>query len=292
MRLKDKVAIITGGARGIGKAIAALFAGEGAKVVIVARTQDEVEETVNGIRGNGGIALGLAGDVSSILSVEQVVDETMRNFSTIDILVNSAAVQSPIGPFVNTDIKEWIRNFEINFFGTAMFCKAVLPVMMEKRKGWIINLSGGGSTSPRPFFCAYGVSKTAVVRFTETLADEVRDFNIQVNAIAPGAVNTRMLDEVINAGEFAGETEMKEARSRKEQGGTPPQVPARLALFLASEKSDGITGRLLSAPWDSWEDGLFIERLKSDPDLATLRRIDEKSFFRKVQVEASPEGRK
>ena len=278
MKLNNSVAIITGGGRGIGRAIACLFASEGAKVVIVSRTENEVKKAVDEIRGNGGIALGLPGDVSNILSVEQVVDETTRNFSTIDILVNDAAVQCPIGPFVNTDMKEWIRNFEINFFGTAMLCKAVLPVMMEKRKGKIINLSGGGSTLPRPFFCAYGVSKTAVVRFTETLADEVRDFNIQVNAIAPGAVNTRMLEEVISAGNLAGDAEMKAARRRKEEGGVSPEVPAGLALFLASKASDGITGKLISASWDSWGESDFVERLRGDSDFATLRRIDEMNF--------------
>lgn len=279
MKLKGRSAIITGGGRGIGRAIACRFASEGASVVIVSRTRAEVVETVAEIAAAGGAALGMPGDVSDRAHVQRVVEETAASFGAVDILVNDAGVQGPIGAFMDTDFDEWKANFEVNLFGTASFCRAALPGMAGRRQGKIINLAGGGSTSPRPFFSAYGVAKTAVVRFTETLAREVAELNIRVNAIAPGAVSTRMLDEVLSAGQSAGAAELKEARLRKEAGGTPPETAAELALFLASDDSEGITGRLISAVWDPWQESGFCERLRSSRDLATLRRIDEKSFF-------------
>lgn len=274
MNLNHKVAIITGGARGIGKAIATLFAQEGARVVIVSRTATEINDTVDDIRNKGGEAIGIVGDISRWNDVQEVIDKSISAFSTIDILVNNAGVQKPIGTFKDINMDEWIRNFQINFFATALCCKAVLPVMIKKKSGRIINLSGGGSTSPRVNFSAYGVAKTAIVRFTETLAEEVKDYNIQINAIAPGAVNTKMLIEVLDAGEAAGQKELEEANIRAEKGGTPPELAAELALFLASDKSNGLTGRLISAVWDDWKNfnkNTIDQIMKSDK--YTLRRV-------------------
>jgi NAD(P)-dependent dehydrogenase (short-subunit alcohol dehydrogenase family) len=150
--------------------------------------------------------------------------------------------------------------------------------MKARGGGKIVNFSGGGATGSRPHFSAYACAKTAIVRLTEVLADEVREFHIDVNAIAPGAVNTAMLDELLGAGEMAGSKERSEATKRKEAGGTPPEVPAGLVAFLASDESDGITGKLISAPWDPWNDKGFQEALRANQDLATLRRIDDKYF--------------
>lgn len=279
MRLKNKVAIVTGGARGIGKAIAILFAKEGAKVVIIARTATEINNTVSEIRQNGGEVIGIVGDVSKWEDIENLVSNTISNFGTIDILVNNAGVLKPIGPFIDTNIEEWVRNFQINFLGTVLCCKAILPVMIEKKHGKIINLSGGGSTSPRVNFTAYGVAKTAIVRFTETLAEELKNFNIQINAIAPGAVNTKMLTEVLETGEAAGKKELEDAKIQAEKGGISPELTAELALFLASDKSNNLTGRLISAVWDDWEN--FDKNINeiTNSSLYTLRRIDGKNFI-------------
>jgi 3-oxoacyl-[acyl-carrier protein] reductase len=277
--LKNKVAIVTGGARGIGKAIAILFAKEGAKVVIIARTATEINNTVSEIRQNGGEVIGIVGDVSKWEDIENLVSNTISNFGTIDILVNNAGVLKPIGPFIDTNIEEWVRNFQINFLGTVLCCKAILPVMIEKKHGKIINLSGGGSTSPRVNFTAYGVAKTAIVRFTETLAEELKNFNIQINAIAPGAVNTKMLTEVLETGEAAGKKELEDAKIQAEKGGISPELTAELALFLASDKSNNLTGRLISAVWDDWEN--FDKNINeiTNSSLYTLRRIDGKNFI-------------
>lgn len=279
MKLNNKVSIIVGGARGIGKAIAALFAKEGSKVVIVSRTNEEINNTVNEIKHKGYEAIGVAGDISKWNDIQNVLNKTIEAFSTVNILVNGAGVQVPIGSFLEVDIEEWKKNIQINFFGTAMFCKAVLPIMAANREGKIINFSGGGATSPRVNFSAYGTAKTAVVRFTETLAEEIKEFNIQVNAIAPGAVNTKMLNEILDSGKSAGIKELEDAQTRAEKGGTLPEIPAELALFLASDRSDGLTGKLISAVWDNWKnfDTSINDITKSS--LYTLRRLDDRNFI-------------
>lgn len=271
--MKNKVAIITGGARGIGRAVAATFVDKGAQVVIVSRTAEEIEQAAKQLTDKHGEAIGIVADVSEWASVEDVVKETLTVFKTVDVLVNCAGVQKPIGPFVHNDIDEWVENIHINLIGTVFCCKAVLPIMIEKRKGKIINFSGGGATSSRPNFSAYACAKTAVVRFTEVLADEVKQYNVQVNAIAPGAVNTRMLDEVLQAGALAGD-ELADAKRRAQKRGASPELAAELAVWLASDRSDELTGRLISALWDTWRDMDEDEmRAVADTDKYTLRRV-------------------
>ncbi len=276
MRLKDKTAIVTGASRGIGKAITLAFAQEGVDVVVVSRSLPEVEETAAQAKALGRHVLALNVDVSSRKDVTRMVDSAIREFGKIDILVSNAGIQGPIGPIIEADIERWIQTVNINLIGTFLCAKEILPFMIRRRQGKIINLSGGGATSPRPYFSAYAASKAAVVRFTETLAEEVKGFNIQVNAIAPGAVNTRMLEQVLAAGKAAGEEALDEARQQLETGGTPLQTAASLAVFLASNESDGLTGRLISAIWDDWQG--MAKRIPEimASDLYTLRRISPK----------------
>ncbi len=278
MKLKGRVAIVTGGGRGIGKAIALAFTREGADVAVVSRTIREVEGTAKEVQALGRSALPMKVDVSDRKEVESMVGSVMQQFNKVDILVNNAGVQPPIGPVTENDPEQWLKAVTINLGGTFLCSRAVLPIMMKRRQGKIINLSGGGATSPRPYFTAYAASKAAVVRFTETLAEEVKESNIQVNAISPGAVNSRMLEEVIAAGEMAGDKALVEAKRQKETGGTPPEKAAALAVFLASDESKGLTGRLISAVWDDWE-GMAqqVEGIMSS-DLYTLRRVTPESL--------------
>ena len=272
MKLKDKIAIVTGAGRGIGKAIALSLAQEGAHIAVLSRTSSEIEETAVEIKALGRRALALKTDVSNREDVNDMVKSAIREFGKVDILVNNAGTQGPIGPLAENEIDRWIQTIHINLIGVFLCSRAVLPIMMERRQGKIINLSGGGATSPRPYFSAYGASKAAVVRLTETLAEEVKDYNIQVNAIAPGAVNTRMLEEVLAAGKAAGEKALAGASRQLQTGGTPEKAAA-LAVFLASDESDGLTGRLISAVWDDWElVPRYIEEIMSS-DLYTLRRV-------------------
>jgi NAD(P)-dependent dehydrogenase (short-subunit alcohol dehydrogenase family) len=271
--LKDKVAIVTGGSRGIGKAIAEALLREGSKVVIGARSKREINKTVKELSSWGEI-IGITVDVSKFKEVHNLVLETLEKFRSLNILINAAGIQGPIGPVFEVKTGEWIHNIQVNLIGTMLCCKEVLPTFVSQRRGKIINFSGGGATSPRPNFSAYACSKAAVVRFTETLADEVRQYGIDVNVVAPGAVNTRMLDEILKAGKVAGE-ELNLARDRKSHGGTSPELAAELVVFLASDASNGLTGKLVSAPHDDWKgwDSLRIKELMSGPWF-TLRRID------------------
>jgi 3-oxoacyl-[acyl-carrier protein] reductase len=273
VQLKDKIAIITGAGRGIGRAIASAYAREGAHMVAVARTLAEIQEMVQEVQGLGRRALAVQADVSRNLEAEAMVRTTLNEFGHIDILVNSAGVYGPIGPLVTLDPEKWLQTIAINLGGTFLCCRAVLPTMMRQKHGKIINLSGGGATSPRTNFSAYAVSKTAIVRLTDTLAQEVRPYNIQVNAIAPGGVNTPLIDAVLAAGEAAGQVALEEARRIKAGHGTPIEEVTALAIFLASDTSDGLTGRLISVVWDDWRNmACQIDRIMAS-DLYTLRRI-------------------
>jgi 3-oxoacyl-[acyl-carrier protein] reductase len=273
-RLKNKVAIVTGAGRGIGRAIALALAGEGASVIVASRTFSEIAETAVQARAVGGRALAIQADVARQADTIKMVEQTVQAFGTVDILVNNAGVQGPIGPLVENDTQGWIRTVMINLIGTFLCCQAVLPVMIQQRRGKIINLSGGGATAPRPHFSAYAASKAAVVRLTETLAEEVKPYNIQVNAIAPGAVNTRMLEQILAAGPAAGERALAEARLQLETGGTSPELAAALVVFLASDDSDGLTGKLIAAPYDPWREWAGkADELNATP-LYTIRRLD------------------
>jgi 3-oxoacyl-[acyl-carrier protein] reductase len=273
MRLLDKVAIVTGAGRGIGRTIALTFAREGADVVVVSRTFSEVEETASQIRALGRRALALKVDISRTEDVDNMVKSALQKFGRIDVLVSNAGILGPIGPLVENDVEHWAETIKVNLIGTFLCCKIVLPIMIKQGWGKIIHLSGGGAAYPRPRFSAYAASKAAVVRLTETLAEEVKEYNIQVNAIAPGAISTRLHQEILAAGDNAGETALAETKKVIETGGTPSAVPAALAVFLASDESDGLTGKLISAVWDDWQNmGKRASEIVSS-DLYTLRRV-------------------
>lgn len=279
--LKDKVVVITGGSGGIGRALAIRFAQEKAKLAIVGATQTRVDQCLRELTPYSVPTIGVALDVACPEEVEKAFTSILDTFGEIHVLINGAGIQSPIGLFAENSISDWIRTIQVNLIGTILCIKAVLPSMLKAQYGKIINFSGGGATSPRPRFSAYGTSKAGVVRFTEILAEELRPYHIDVNAIAPGAVNTRMLEEVLLAGKEKAGEEYEKALKQKEEGGTSPELAAELALFLASPLSDGITGKLISAVWDPWQESTFQEKLRSDKDFATLRRIDERNFTRK-----------
>ena len=271
MELVGKSAVVTGASRGIGKAIVEALAAAGAQVALLARSERALHAVADGINAEGGRALVIPADVVEEGSVSAAFSSIYSAWDSVDILVNNAGVQGPIGPLHAADGEQWWKSVEVNLKGCFLCSQQVLPHMMVQRGGKIINLSGGGAVSPRPFFSAYSASKAAIVRLTETLAAEVRDHRIDVNAIAPGAVNTEMLKERLSAGERAGRAETEADRKLLENGGTDPQRPAGLAVYLASARSDGLSGRLLSAVWDSWED-LDVDAVMAS-EAFTVRRL-------------------
>jgi NAD(P)-dependent dehydrogenase (short-subunit alcohol dehydrogenase family) len=275
-KLQDRVAVVTGGGRGIGKAVALAFAAEGARLVVASRTIQDLDQVAQRCRQLGATCLPVVTDVARRGDVLRLVEAAQAEFGRIDVLANVAGVYGAIGPIESVDLDGWEQALNINLLGTLYACQAVLSVMVARRSGTIINMSGGGATSPLARFSAYGVSKAAVVRLTETLAEEVRDYGITVNAIAPGAVDTPLQDAVLEAGERAGDLYGRiKALRESGAGGTAVEVPAQLAVFLASDESNGLTGRLIAAPHDGWQqwDAPRIKRLEGTPWF-TLRRID------------------
>lgn len=275
--LRGKTAIVTGANQGLGLEIARAYVASGASVVMCARDADLLtrarEDLVRTLAPRQRI-LGIACDVSDSTSVERLVGRTSDEFGRIDILVNNAGVYGPMGKIEDVDWGAWIRTMEINLYGSIMMCRVVLPMMKRQRSGKIIQLSGGGATASMPNISAYAVSKAAVVRFAGSLAGEVREYNIDVNSIAPGALNTRMLDDVLAAGpDRVGQEFFDRSTKQKQSGGAGLERAAALAVFLASAVSDGITGKLISAVWDKWEDwSEHVDELRNT-DAYTLGRI-------------------
>lgn len=281
--LSERIALVTGGGRGIGAAIATAFARTGARLVITGRSASSLDEQLRLLRAeqpegtDPARVLAVTADVSKPTDVDRLFARIHEEYGPLDVLVANAGVQGPIGPLEDAEPEDFAAAIAVNLTGTWLCMRAAIADMKLRRAGKIITLSGGGATGPRPRFAAYAASKVAVVRLTETAADELRAWNIDVNAIAPGAVNTAMLDDVLAAGARAGE-EFAAAERRARDGGTPPDRAAELAVFLASSHSDGITGKLLSAVWDPWQDDAFAARLRAEADFCTLRRIDGKNF--------------
>ena len=273
--LSGRTAIITGASQGLGKAIAKAYLDVGANIMLCARGEQLLGETAEELlRLDAGKVAWITADVSRDADVKEVVERTLAEFGHFEILVNNAGVYGPKGLIDDVPWNEWMDSLLINIGGSVNFSRRVLPHFKQRRYGKIIQLSGGGATNPLPRISAYATSKAAIVRFAETLAVEVREYNVDVNSIAPGALNTRLLNEVLAAGpDKVGADFFARAERQHAQGGTPLDVPSRLAVFLASSQSDGITGKLISSVWDDWAS--FPEHLEelTESDVYTLRRI-------------------
>ena len=239
MRLEGKVAIVTGASRGIGKAIALALAKEGADVVVAARTETEtgplpgtIHKTADEIRALGRRALAVKTDVTQEEQVMEMARRTLEEFGRIDILVNNAGITVP-GTVIEMPVKRWDLTIAVNLRGTFLCTKAVLPTMVQRRSGSIINLSSILGTRDVSGNVAYGVTKAAIERFTRGLAEEFRDYNIAVNALCPGYTDTEGLRL------WAGDA----GRS----GWQKPEMWGRYAVFVASQDARSLTGRALYA---------------------------------------------
>ena len=269
--LQDKGVLITGAGRGIGKRLALGFAAAGARVGLLARSQAELDLAKLEIEHAGGAALRIRADVRDFEQMCAAADRMRAVFGGVQILIAAAGVQGPIGPLAGTKTKHWAETIEINLIGIMHACRAVLPQMIERRSGKIIIVSGGGAAHPRPNFTAYAAAKAGVVRMAETLAEEVRDCNVQVNCMAPGASYTHMTDEIIHAGDSAPRKEIEDAEHVRLTGGITPEKQIQLALFLASARSNHVSGKLIHVN-DDWK---RLERENANPELFTLRRVSK-----------------
>ena len=266
---KDKAVLITGAGRGIGKRLALGFAAEGAKVGLLARSKAELELAQLEIEHAGGEALKLRADVRIFDEVSRAVDLMRAKFGGVHLLICSAGIQGPIGPFLESSTADWADTLQTNLIGVMHCCSAVLPEMVARRSGKVIVLSGGGATKPRPGFSAYASSKAALVRFIETVAEELRDSNVQLNCLSPGATYTHMTDEILRAREKAGDKDYQGAMQVRVTGGTTPDKQTSLALFLASQQSNHISGKLIHVE-DSWQK---LKQTSVHPEMFTLRRV-------------------
>ena len=277
MKLANRTAIITGASQGLGLEIAKQYAKEGMHVMLCARSQDDLfaaQRIIQEQAAPGVKVLAQVTDIAKKNEVDALINSAVQQFGHIDILVANAGIHGAKGPVDEVDWEEWEQAIDVNLKGTVLQCRAVLPHMKAQRYGKILILSGGGATKPMPYMSAYAASKAGLVRFSETLAEETKHMGIDVNAIAPGSLNTRLLDDVLDAGlEKVGRTLYDNLMKQKQNGGVPLETPVALCTFLASPESDGITGRLLSAVWDPWQDlPKFAHQIK-DTDIYTLRRI-------------------
>jgi NAD(P)-dependent dehydrogenase (short-subunit alcohol dehydrogenase family) len=261
--------LVTGAGRGIGKRLAIGFAGQGARVALLARSKAELDLCHLEIEHAGGNALRLRSDVSDYEQVAAAVERIRVQFGTpVQVLVCAAATLGPIGSFVESSPKNWEEVIRTNVTGVLNACRAVLPSMIERRSGKIILLAGGGATAAPPNFAVYGATKALLVRFAESLAEEVADHNIQVNCISPGGTYTHMTDQILAAGERAGWREIEAARQVRLTGGVAPAKQIELVLFLASPQSNHITGRFIGVD-DDWKK---LKDSTASPDVYRLRR--------------------
>jgi 3-oxoacyl-[acyl-carrier protein] reductase len=246
--------LVTGAGRGIGKRLAIGFATAGARVGLLARSKAELDLCHLEIEHAGGSALRIRGDVCDYEQVTAAVERMRVQFGApVQVLVCAAGVLGPIGPFAESNPKSWPELLQTNLIGTMNACRAVLPQMIERRSGKIIVLAGvGGALPSRPHFAVHSATKTGIVRFVESLSEEVTEHNVQINCLSPGGTYTHMTDQVLAAGDKAGWREVEMARQVRTTGGAAAEKQISLALFLASQASNHVSGRMIHVD-DDWK---------------------------------------
>ena len=271
-RLRGRVALVTGGGRGIGRAIARAYAAEGALLALAARTDAELRATADEIRTEfGSEVTTMITDVRDREQVENAVSHTVDRFGPIDVMVNNAGNTGEIGPLWQLDPERWANVISVHVLGTYYGCRAVIPAMLERGRGRIVNMSGVGG----PNDTSYDAAKTAIVNMTENLSVELAGTGITVNAISPGSIHTRMWEEVRDMALAAGDMDMYEKGVQVTSGGGASiERAAQLAVLLGSDDCGALSGRLIRAALDTFEDipARVDEIMASDALL--LRRVD------------------
>lgn len=270
----SRFALITGGSRGLGAHLVRNFWINGYSVGFVARHHVDLSAVLDSLPARTGqISIPLMCDLGDVSQVATLLQSVKASFPYLNVLVNNAAIQGPIGPLCGNNLSDWFQTLQVNLFAPVALCHGLIPMMVRPDGASIINLSGGGASGPRENFSAYATAKAGLVRFSETIAEELKSDRIRVNCIAPGAMKTAMLQEVCAKGDAAGKREASLASEILAKGGTSMDLVVDLALFLASDASKGISGKLISAVWDNWEKWPEHLDALSQSDVYTLRRI-------------------
>lgn len=282
MSLRNKVVLVTGGARGIGRAIAIRCAKEGASIAIVSRTAEDLEQTASMLKDLDVPMVACEGDVSRPEFADYCVSEARKLPGDLFGIVCAAGIKGELGTIESIAVKDWWRVFEINVLGTMLITRSAMPILKENGAGRIVLFSGAGQDA-KPRSTAYAASKGAIWRYTESLAAEVLENNIFVNAIAPGAVNTKFLTDILNAGpDKAGKAEYEAALKQKASGGASPDKAAELVEFLLSEQAIGLSGKIISAIWDPYKELTNLAAI-TQSDLFNVRRIVDENGGTRVR---------
>ena len=249
VNLTGQVGVVTGSGRGLGRVFAQTLGLAGASVAVLARWGDEIAETATLIEGAGGRALALRCDVTDADAVRAAMAEIERALGPIDLLLNNAGAVGSIGPFWESDIEEWWGVVEANLRSAVVCSRMVLPAMIARRRGRIVNVASGGGTRPIAYFSGYGAGKTAMIRFAECVAAEARPFGVSVFSLGPGTVRTALSEHSLNSPE--GRKWLPWFRRIFEEGlDLPAERPAQLALVLASGRADPLSGCYLQVSDD------------------------------------------
>jgi len=262
--------VLTGSSTGIGRALAQRLLACGHRVWGLARSDQSDFATQHAAAFRASRC-----DVAHWREVERAASEIAAAWTRVDALITCAGVQGEIGRALSADPVKWSATVRANLDGTFFSIRALDSLLAgAERRAKIVCFSGGGATKPRPHFSAYGVAKTGVVRLVETIAEEERSRALDINALAPGAINTRLTDEILALGRaVVGDAEYAAAQKQKATGGNSIEKVLDLVEWLLSPASDGITGRLLSAPWDPWATLATHGAELAGSDIYTLRRI-------------------
>jgi len=276
-KIKKQTVFISGATSGLGLEAAEYFVKSGNSVIFCARNHEAVIQTRNHLSGlsvNDQLILGFTKDVSDQAATKEMIDSLQESGISINVLICNAGVIGPIDKFLETDLQEWQEAFNINLYGTMNLILGILPSMVARRFGRVIHISGGGATSPLYGMSSYAASKAAAVRLIETLALEYGGSGVTFNSIAPGMLKTKLLDQMLDAGpNRIGENLFRKSSAKAEAPSDSTEQALKLMDFLASNKSAGITGRLISAEWDNWAEWpKHLNEIKNS-DLYTLRRI-------------------
>jgi NAD(P)-dependent dehydrogenase (short-subunit alcohol dehydrogenase family) len=269
MNLQGQTAIVTGAGRGIGRAIALALAAEGMKLVLVSRTDTELEEVVAAVTARGGLARPFTCDVRDHQAVEACFKELQRAGDSLDLLVNNAGSFRCLGPVWETDADDWLGDLQVAVHGTYFFSRSALQLMVSRRKGRIVNLIGGGTSTPIPFGSSYSVAKTAVMRFTECAAAETLEYGVRIFALQPGLVVTRLTTQLSDS--EAGRRWRPQLREWLRGGqAVPPENAGRQVVCIAKGLFDAFSGRALDENDDFQTVNSQVEEI-GRKDLRTLR---------------------